>query len=127
MKDYIIQSSVSDLLTVEDAKYHAEQCIALFETSERETIHMLLDMKDMKNYETRFGEVRNANQPLFQHKQSGWMVLYNLDSFSNPLIRIAINYITYLITSQVHIVETREQAIQFLQEKDTSLAEIEIP
>lgn len=121
IKDHVLYTTYSGKLTVEDFEYATAEMLRMMEKSPAGTVHALVDCHGITKFPPNFLTVARALQPLSEHRKTGWGIAFGTeDSF----MRYTVNMIGNLMKNNSRMVDTKNDAVQFLHEVDPSLAEL---
>ncbi|MCA9887634.1 MAG: hypothetical protein KC546_04645 [Anaerolineae bacterium] len=111
LKDIVIGIVMAGDFTAEDLTSAANTAYALIDSSDEPYVHVLLDNTDIGQTKARAAEMNRAAQPLMKHGRLGWLVVYGKN---NVLTRFATNVVMQLVHNRFRMVNTLEEALDFL-------------
>lgn len=114
---HVLYAYYWDQIGIEDLKAASEYAIEQLRGSDRPLVHIVVDMRDLKNYPKNVFEISNATA-IFREKNLGWVVLLTHDR--------VISFLGATVTQIASKVRFRsfqqpEDGFKFLHKVDASL------
>lgn len=117
----IINARLSGEVTPDDIRQSAAQVVQMIDSSDAELVHALHDATDVQSLPLRMIELRQAVKAAYNHPNLGWTVAFQVDS---AVMRFLGNMTSSIFSIRYKIVDTREDALAWLQEMDATLPEL---
>lgn len=120
IENAVIHSTYAGDLSIEDFQESVSNVVAYFDASDRPLVHVLVDNKDVESHPTRLGELNRLTRPMFDHPKMGWLIIYG---YTNPVAKFLSKMLAQIFKTRFRMVETYDEAVEFLQWVDTTLSE----
>ncbi len=119
----IIYVQIYGVLTIEQVAEGHRHNIELMESvPHQDKIHFIFDSSNMQHGPTNFLEIRRAGREFYRHDRLGWSIGVG----DSTLIRFVSSTIAQFSNINYRAFHYLEEGIQFLQETDSSLPELEL-
>jgi hypothetical protein len=121
LKPRIIRMELRGDVTLPEIAQASEDSIAMMSDSSVELVHVLHDCTALDSLPIRLKDLNDTVKDSYTHPQLGWIVAFDVD---NAMFQFVGNLTGRLFGIRYRIVDTEADALQWLQEVDSSLPTI---
>jgi len=105
-------------VTIEEIEATSTQVLQMFEQSAHQLVHVIHDATDLDNLPTKLKALADVTSTVWNHQKMGWTVAFNVQK---PVLGFLGNMLSKLFRTRYRIVNTRQDALDFLAHVDVSL------
>ena len=125
-QSWLVQNAVilvkyEDDVTIDEVTESVEELVWRMNTTQRQLVHMVMDMTALGTHPTNLSELNNIAKMLLSHERVGWLLMLgNQNSLTKFLVEMIAQMSKIRFRGFVDWEETRE----FLQGMDSTLPEL---
>ena len=120
IKDRVVLCRVDGNFTLDEIKQASDEIKSLLEQGRR-PVHVISDVRELKEYPIRLGDIKNSTEYL-RHPAMGWQIVV---SHQNQLIRFLATVLGQAVHVNIRVVSTMEEATAVLERIDQGLGEMQ--
>jgi len=118
LKDRVILLHFEGEITIPLLKQASDDTKILLDECSTPLIHSIIDGTGITKYSRNILQLREASQHLFSHPRYGWLVIYGT---KDNLSHFFVNMVTEFFRVKMKMVDTRQDAVDFLKSVDNTL------
>jgi len=116
----IISLTFTDEITIDELAIATNQAVALIDSVATPLVHSIIDGTQVTKYPHNILQLREASKLSFNHPRYGWLMIYGAP---DGLSSFFVNMVTSFFRVRVRMVDTLDEAIDFLKSVDINVAE----
>lgn len=118
LPDRILYVQLQETLTLDEIRANSDTFVAQIESSDAELVHALHDNATLTSVPKRLKDLSESVKSAYSHPNLGWTVAYNTD---DAVLKFLGNMLSGLFNLRYKIVDTKAEALAWLQRVDPSL------
>ena len=115
----VIDVSVQESITLAEIETASRNAIPLLDAGVTQ-VHMLVDISALRTYPVRASVITDS-APALRHANFGWLVIYGVTSLT---LEVMLTIVVKLTRVRCRVVSSRAEALQFLSDQDSSVAQL---
>ncbi len=118
VQDRVIFGEYSGVITADEFRQAMSQTMTMIESSTMPLVHVIVDNTHVDEYPKSIPVLHDATKDLFSHPRYGWLLVYGqTDRLSSFFLQV----ITSLFKVRFRMMQSRADAVAFLQHVDVSI------